>query len=401
MVDAGKIVIHDTANDLPGTKHPAGAIQGMTTTDGTIHLIAANINASTATPVLLHEMFHSGAENLLGQQRWQNLMRRVQGIHDAAVRRVREGRASESSSEEFWAEALRRVNDAGVPEGQRAEELAAYAIEHREAAPAGLRDVVDKLVGALKAWLLRRLGIRAGSVTSEQLRAVTISALRERGDGGREGSAFSFRSVAKALKAITDKAWRKDAGVVSRLRAEIGPVENWQRRIGIRLGLNMDGLTHSVDGSAIKHIHDRHSSEKGEAGRGQIAVKPSDILLIPDIIASPDGLVVGGVSDGGLQVIGYIKKMRDGSTLYIEEVRTGRRQLATNSMRRYPAAKRARSIARTLASNGQTDGGDKLTLVETSLQATRPTLTSMRMTAMPATASRHTPSRRPNRRMRG
>jgi len=53
-----------------------------------------------------------------------------------------------------------------------------YAIEHREATPAGLREIADNLIGAVKAWALRTFGKQFGDVTPGQLHALAVAALR-------------------------------------------------------------------------------------------------------------------------------------------------------------------------------------------------------------------------------
>jgi len=58
------------------------------------------------------------------------------------------------------------------------EEFGAYAIENYERAPRTLKKWVDDLIGAIKAWLLRRFGVQLGDVTPAQLRALALAALR-------------------------------------------------------------------------------------------------------------------------------------------------------------------------------------------------------------------------------
>lgn len=62
MIDAGRIVIHETASTLPVDQTPEGAVQGMTDDSGVIHLVAGNLTADTIMPVLAHEMFHAGTK---------------------------------------------------------------------------------------------------------------------------------------------------------------------------------------------------------------------------------------------------------------------------------------------------------------------------------------------------
>jgi N12 class adenine-specific DNA methylase len=160
MLDSGKVVIEATGEDMP-----EGA-QAATMPDGTVRLVASNLDASTARGVLLHEVFHSGAEALVGQDNWKGLLRRVQT-------------AAENAKTGSWmAEAKARAEAANTPAGAMAEEIAAYAVENAENAPAGIREIADRLVGAVKAYVLRRFGKQFGQVTPGQLRALAVSALR-------------------------------------------------------------------------------------------------------------------------------------------------------------------------------------------------------------------------------
>ena len=62
-------------------------------------------------------------------------------------------------------------------------------------------------------------------------------------------------------------------------------------------------------------------------------------------------------------LVASLKRLGDGTVLVVEEVRVGRKALALASVRKLPAAKDFDSIARTLLSNAQSDGGDGYILV--------------------------------------
>lgn len=117
------------------------------------------------------------------------------------------------------------------------------------------------------------------------------------------------------------------------------------------------------DGSAVRHIFKQHGVAAAESARGQVAVSDADIEAIPDVISDPDGIVLGTVGRSHLPLIGYVKRMNDGSVLYFEEVRSGRGRLAGVSMRKYPAAKDLTSVARMVLPNARSDGGAKTTII--------------------------------------
>jgi hypothetical protein len=127
-----------------------------------------------------------------------------------------------------------------------------------------------------------------------------------------------------------------------------------------KAGLDIEGYQHTADMYAVRHALNQHGDAKKEANRGQIAIGKDDIVAIPDVVTNPDATVYGAKNERRQNLIAYIKKMPDGTILVVEEVRTGRKTLALASLRKVPAAKDFDSIARTLLSNAQSDGGDGL-----------------------------------------
>ena len=150
-------------------------VQGLTTPDARIHLVADQLTEATALPVLLHEMFHAGVQPLLGDAQWSSLLRRLETLYRGAAARLASG---EREMSPFWTAALDRVDQARPPSAYVGEEFGAYAIEERATLPAGLGTVVDRLLGAFKAWLLRRFGRQVGQVTPDQLQSLAVAALR-------------------------------------------------------------------------------------------------------------------------------------------------------------------------------------------------------------------------------
>lgn len=187
LIAQHRVVLHDTAATLPVKDAPAG-VRGVTMPDGTIHLVAANLTPETALPVLLHEAFHQGGEKLIGTAAWNDLMGRLDSLH-------RQARQSSGRAREFYDAARARVASAqrsgAAPETLTAEEFGAYTIENYEQAPAAFRKWVDDVIGAVKAWMLRRFGKQLGAVTPAQLRAIAAAALRDQTGGPTDGARFS------------------------------------------------------------------------------------------------------------------------------------------------------------------------------------------------------------------
>lgn len=217
MIDAGVVVLHDTTKSLPiGSGRNIKGVQAVTTPDGKIHLVASNLTAKNANAVMLHEAFHQGAEKLLGNEQWGELMGRLGSLY-------RQGEQSSGKAKDFFDKARQRVAAAkakgGVSAKMELEEFAAYAIEEYESAPASVKKWVDDLLGMIKAWLAKRFGKQFGDVTPAQLSAfakwaVMDSAVQRRGDiFGDIGNLFSMAGSITDTPAF--KRWFGDSKVVN------------------------------------------------------------------------------------------------------------------------------------------------------------------------------------------
>jgi len=175
MVEKGLIVIHSNSSTLPKDMgRGKRGVQAVTEPGGKVHLVASNLTQQNANAVLLHEMFHSGVESLVGSKRWADLQGRLGSLYRQAER-------SSGKAREIFDRARARVADAkaqgAVARRMEVEEFGAYAIEEYESLPAAFRKWVDDLVGAIKAWIFSRYGKQIGQVTPAQLRALAKDAL--------------------------------------------------------------------------------------------------------------------------------------------------------------------------------------------------------------------------------
>lgn len=173
LIDGGQIVLHQSADTLPGAARGKGGVQAVTLANGEIHLVADNLEAGSAMPVLLHEMFHKGGQALVGSKAWDDLIGRLGSLK-------RQASSGSGKMNEFYRKANSRVDSAGmqgaVSDGMTAEEFGAYAIEEweqrRDSLPAVIRKWVDDVIGQVKAHVLRRFGKQLGAVTPAQLAAI-------------------------------------------------------------------------------------------------------------------------------------------------------------------------------------------------------------------------------------
>jgi valyl-tRNA synthetase len=93
-----------------------------------------------------------------------------------------------------------------------------------------------------------------------------------------------------------------------------------------------DEYVHSIDRSSLNDIIKNHGNEKFEEKRGQIAIKEIDIEKILQILKNPDEIIATPKNNLGNETITYIQKDTDGTYIYIEEVRTGKKELMLNTM---------------------------------------------------------------------
>ena len=87
---------------------------------------------------------------------------------------------------------------------------------------------------------------------------------------------------------------------------------------------------HTIDNSAVRHVMKSHGSES-EALRGQLPITIEDFKVIRKIVEGYD--TIKTEKNRRMQdVIIYTKKMVDGITYYVEEIRSGRHELAASTI---------------------------------------------------------------------
>ncbi|VUZ27564.1 Uncharacterised protein [uncultured Comamonas sp.] len=226
-------------------------------------------------------------------------------------------------------------------------------------APAGnsLKSAWDSLVRILRSIL--GLSNSSNDALSQAL-GLGVAAVRE--DMGLRKQGFALRSpdvafMADKLRGLAQAA--RAAGNENQTVA-LGPVS--EREVGLlqREGVAVEsGFMHTADMFAVRHALNRHSDPKVEKNRAQIPLTNDDVAEIANAVAAPTAYVLGGKTPRGQDVVGIIKRLDDGTLLYLEEVRSGRKTLAMTSMRKYPGTTDFDTIAKSvLPSNARSDTGD-------------------------------------------
>ncbi|MBB76647.1 MAG: hypothetical protein CMJ75_19240 [Planctomycetaceae bacterium] len=174
LLASGKLQLHETPASIPNSL--GYGVAGQYNGDGIMHLAASNLRPESAVPVLMHEIFHGGVRSIIGDAQWKKLIGRLGTLRQQAI-------GSRGPVNDLHQQALRRITraEAGgvrMNEAQRNEEFGAYLVEEYEKLPKAYKSWVNEAMGAVKAFLLKHFGVQLGKVTPEQLRSLTMAALR-------------------------------------------------------------------------------------------------------------------------------------------------------------------------------------------------------------------------------
>ena len=96
--------------------------------------------------------------------------------------------------------------------------------------------------------------------------------------------------------------------------------------------INLTDFCFSLDAYSIKHILNNHQLVQKEHNRGQETVTEQDFELLPEILENPDIVFYDGKNKLGKDCFQFQKTIGN-KFVVIKEVRTGKKQLALNTMR--------------------------------------------------------------------
>ncbi|MBO9679565.1 MAG: hypothetical protein J7556_15085 [Acidovorax sp.] len=325
----------------------------------TVFLIADHIKAGEELGVVAHELMHKHGQAVLGEEGWNQLHAAIgawanapegsmeRRVYDEAAARV-QASGPELSTQELFPYAVQVALELGVrpnglaPQGSVARWLAQVR--------SMLRQVWNKIAG------------QNGDFNSLDLVNLAFGiAQRENPEHAGELDG-AITGVRREIRAVIDAA--RSPGHAPQ-KAVLGQVAGWLVQSAAAQGMNVEGFRHVLDGSAVRHMIKNHYEAKGEKSRGQIPLTDADLMALPAVVQNPERVVLGTKNRLGKEQIAYIKQMPDGSTLYLEEVRTGRKELAAVTARKYPATMNIESIVSTLHPNAQGDGGNGVIVLRT------------------------------------
>lgn len=143
------------------------------------------------------------------------------------------------------------------------------------------------------------------------------------------------------LKQVIEKA-KKNPN--ERQKLVIGKVSDKLQEKAKENGFNISGYSHDLDVSGTRHAIKGHSNEKTEEKRGQIGLTDKDFEQIPDIIYNFDNVTFGEEDSKGTPLVKYQKTFQDGTTIYIEEIRSRQKTLTIKTMYKTKKASNSRTF---------------------------------------------------------
>ena len=182
LVASGKLTLHDNMDTLPGEGHPEN-VQGLTTPQGEVHLVANKLTPETLPKVAMHEMgVHVGMRGMVGDKVWGDLT----------------SQALTTKGEAF--DRARQAVPENTPEHLKGEETLAYLVENAPKLP-----VVKRAVSAVKNWARTTFGAKL-DLTEADAHHLAAKALRRESQtttrAPREETAFSVAPNSKLQEQV-------------------------------------------------------------------------------------------------------------------------------------------------------------------------------------------------------
>ncbi|MFA6859379.1 MAG: hypothetical protein WCR48_06665, partial [Bacteroidales bacterium] len=146
--------------------------------------------------------------------------------------------------------------------------------------------------------------------------------------GGTEGKDGRFQYFKGSIKDLVDSAKTNASTLLKKIVSRV--TEKLSSDLRLK-GIDVDeSYIHTIDNSAIRHTLKKHG-ENEELKRGQIPITAKDFERIPEIVDNYDSIKISKGNNGENSVV-YSKEYPDGTTIFIEEKRSGRKELAAVTM---------------------------------------------------------------------
>ena len=275
LVASGKLTLHDNMDTLPGEGHPEN-VQGLTTPQGEVHLVANKLTPETLPKVAMHEMgVHVGMRGMVGDKVWGDLTSQALSTKGAAFDRARQSVPE------------------NTPEHLKGEETLAYLVENAPKLP-----VVKRTVSAVKNWARTTFGAKL-NLTEADAHHLAAKALRRESQTStrapREETAFSVtpnsklqEQVEKDRQGMRPAAVKQKKGLKERL-SKSG--SNIQRAADV---YETQFLSHDAGFvNAVRRALE--SSDKNPMEIGKVMDRVSQSQAVSDSSMAAQGTLMGSI----------------------------------------------------------------------------------------------------------
>lgn len=193
----------------------------------------------------------------------------------------------------------------------------------------GLREGSSEILQGEQSYQAGRTGeVETGeSVGSGADRTDGAAQKSESGEIKESGSGL-FNYFTGSLSELIEQAKMSAGKLIKKIVAPVSDrLKNDLERNGVSI---TNEYNHVIDNNAIRHTLKQHGGNS-ETKRGQVPINDSDFDKISDIVENYDGIKVENGKRGDVNII-YSKTYNDGTTIFVEEKRDKRKELAAVTM---------------------------------------------------------------------
>jgi valyl-tRNA synthetase len=119
----------------------------------------------------------------------------------------------------------------------------------------------------------------------------------------------------------------------------LGKLSNQEiAKLRTKTGFDLADFERIIDNFAIRHAFSQHGNPKVEEQRGQIAITINDFENIVELIENFDKIETGEKNTAQRDLLKYSKDKEVCKYVYVEEIRTGKKELAMQTMYKQKSA---------------------------------------------------------------
>lgn len=223
---------------------------------------------------------------------------------------------------------LEHLSEIGLGNSRAAQslrrEISKRAAEARQIALANAeKDVPEKIADELRAIIAKMINPALAEKFIAGLQGKTPEALGNIGD--LPGHEFHGNQFTESVGKVNDVMSGK---IDEAAYAKVSP--DTAAKIKAATGKDVSGYQHFIDHDALVHIDKQHGVGN-EDQEGHLPITKDDVAKIPHIVANPDKVENGGMSQRGVQTVKYTKRF-NGTTYFVEEAWDKEGLLAAKTM---------------------------------------------------------------------